>query len=58
VTLEFSAGQGNPARSISSRAVNNVVAFKIPPHTAHPQFPTHVVEHAADRHTIPTPAAR
>jgi hypothetical protein len=52
VTLEFFAGHGNPARTISSRAVNNVVVFKIPPHTAHRQFPSRVIVRAADGHVI------
>jgi hypothetical protein len=47
VTLEFSAGHGDPARSISSRAVNDVVVFKIPPRTAHQQFPSRVIVRAA-----------
>jgi hypothetical protein len=54
VTLEFFAGHGDPARAISSRAVNNVVVFKIPPHTAHQQFPSRVILRAADGHIIPT----
>ena len=51
VTLDFYAGGGNPARSITSRAVNNVVVFKIPPHTAHRQFPSRVI--VRDRHGHP-----
>jgi hypothetical protein len=53
VTLEFFAGHGNPARAISSHAVNNVVVFKIPSHTAHQQFPSRVIVRAADGHVIP-----
>jgi hypothetical protein len=51
VTLDFFAGGGNPARSITSRAVNNVVVFKIPPHTAQQQFPSRVI--VRDRHGHP-----
>ena len=51
VTLDFFAGGRNPARSITSRAVNNVVVFKIPPHTAHQQFPSRVI--VRDRHGHP-----
>lgn len=40
VTLAFSAGHGHPARAITSHAVNNVVVFKTPPHTARQQFPS------------------
>lgn len=56
VTLEFDAGGGNPARSITSRAVNNVVVFKIPPHTAHQQSPSRVTVRDRHGHPIPTPA--
>jgi hypothetical protein len=52
VTLEFSAARADPARAISSRAVNNVVVFKIAPHTAHQQFPSRVIVRAADGHVI------
>ena len=52
MTLEFFAGHGNPARSIFSRTVNNVVVFKIPLHTAHQQFPSRVIVRAADGHVI------
>jgi hypothetical protein len=45
VTIEFDAAGGNPTRSITSRTVNNVVVFKIPSHTAHQQFPSHVTLH-------------
>lgn len=54
VTLEFFAADGNPAPTISSRAVNNVVVFKIPPHTAHQQFPSRVIVRAPDGHIIST----
>jgi hypothetical protein len=54
VTLEFSAGRGGPARTISSHAVNNVIVFKIPPHTAHQLSPTKVTERDAHGHTIHT----
>jgi hypothetical protein len=57
VTLEFSAGHGDPARAISSRAINNVVVFKIPQRTAHQQFPSHVILRATDGHILPTPNA-
>jgi hypothetical protein len=53
-TLELFAGHGDPARAVSSRAINNVVVFKIPPRTAHPQFPSHVILRAAHGHIIPT----
>jgi hypothetical protein len=53
VTIEFSAGNGDPARAISSRAVNNVVVFKIPPRTAHQQFPSRVIVRTADGVVIP-----
>lgn len=52
VTLEFSAAHGDPARTIGSRAVNNVVVFKIPPRTADQQFPSRVIVRAADGHII------
>ena len=52
VTLEFFAGRGNPARTIISDAVNNVVVFKIPPHTGHQQSPSRVIVRAADGHVI------
>lgn len=55
VTLEFDAAGGNPARSIASRAVNNLVVFKIPPHTAHRPFPSRVI--VRDRHGHPIPTA-
>jgi hypothetical protein len=54
VTLRFAAGTGDPARAITSKAINNVVAFKIPPHTAHHGFPTEVIRRAADGHIIDT----
>ena len=53
VTLEFDAGGRDPARSITSRAVNNVVVFKIPPHTAHQQSPTATVGSTATRYPRP-----
>jgi hypothetical protein len=43
VTLTYSAGNGHRARQITSQAVNNVVVFKIPPDTAHKDFPTSVI---------------
>jgi hypothetical protein len=55
VTLQFDAAGGNPARSIISRAVNNVVVFKIPPHTAHQQSPSQVIVRDRHGHPIPTP---
>ncbi len=42
-TLEFKAGGGYPARSVTSQAVNNVVVFKIPPRTYHQAFPSRFV---------------
>ena len=42
-TLEFKAGGGYPARSVTSQAVDNVVVFKIPPRTYHQAFPSRVV---------------
>ncbi len=47
-TLEFKAGHGDPARSVTSQAVNNVVVFKIPPRTYHQAFPTKVVLRRVD----------
>jgi hypothetical protein len=40
VTLKFSASTNAPARSLTAQAINNVVVFKIPPHTPHADFPT------------------
>lgn len=57
VTLEFDAGNGDPARSITSRAVNNVVVFKIPSHTGHQQSPSHVTVRDRRGHVISTPNA-
>ena len=65
VILTYSAGQGNPARQMTSRAVNNVVVFRIPAHTAHKEFPAAVIlrgHHGEviepDRRYLPSAAAR
>ncbi len=47
-TIHYPAGGGDPARTLTSRAVNNVVVFEVPPHTYHQDFPTHYVLRAAD----------
>jgi hypothetical protein len=52
VTLYFSATSKNPARTLTSRAVNNVVVFKIPPHTPHSEFPTTITRRAANGQII------
>jgi hypothetical protein len=52
VTLKFSASGNDPARTLTARAVNNVVAFKIPPHTAHAAFPTAFIWRSAEGHII------
>jgi hypothetical protein len=52
VTLAYSAGDGDPARQISSQTVNNVVVFKIPPNTAHKDFPTSVILRGHDGQVI------
>jgi hypothetical protein len=55
VTLYFSASSKDPARTLTSRAINNVVVFKIPPDTAHPDFPTTIIRRAANGQIISTP---
>jgi hypothetical protein len=52
VTLYFSASSKDPARTLTSRAINNVVVFKIPPQTAHADFPTTITRRAANGQTI------
>lgn len=52
VTLHFLAGKGNPARDVTSQAVNNVVVFKIPPHTYHASFPTSIIRRDGAGHVI------
>jgi hypothetical protein len=47
-TLSFKAGGGDPARSVTSRAVNNVVVFKIPPRTYHQAFPAKFIVRGAN----------
>jgi hypothetical protein len=54
-TLEFKAGHGYPARSVTSRAVNNVVVFKIPPHTYHQAFPANVALRQVDGRVVVAP---
>lgn len=51
-TLKFSAGGKDPARTLTARAINNVVVFKIPPNTAHPDFPSATTTRAADGRII------
>jgi hypothetical protein len=53
VTVEYAAAGRDPARTLTSTAVNNVVVFKIPRRTAHQPFPTKVIERAADGRVIP-----
>jgi hypothetical protein len=48
MTLKFSAGSNDPARTLIAHAINNVVAFKIPPHTAHADFPSAFIWRSAD----------
>jgi hypothetical protein len=48
VTLQFSAGRKYPERTLTARAINNVVVFKIPPHTAHADFPSAIIRRAAN----------
>ena len=48
VTLKFSAGSDDPGRILIAHAINNVVAFKIPPHTAHADFPSAFIWRSAD----------
>jgi hypothetical protein len=48
VTLYFSSSSEDPARTLTSHAVNNVVVFKIPPHTPHAEFPTTIIRRAAN----------
>ena len=52
VTLKFSASHKDPARTLTARAVNNVVVFKIPPHTAHADFPSEIIRRAKDGQII------
>lgn len=47
VTLKFSASAKDPARTLTARATNNVVVFKIPPHTAHADFPSAIIRRSA-----------
>ena len=57
VTLEFDAGGGDPARSITSRAVNNVVVFKHPPaHRPSAVSVSRVTVRDRHGHPRPTPA--
>jgi hypothetical protein len=52
VTLRYSAVRGDPARTITSRAVNNAVVFEVPPHTAHQDTPTELVVRDRDGRVI------
>lgn len=52
VTLKFSASGRDPARTLTARAINNVVVFKIPPRTAHPDFPSAIIRRSADGRII------
>lgn len=54
VILQFSASRQDPARTLTSRAVNNVVVLKIPPRTAHADFPSTIIRRAANGHVIST----
>jgi len=56
VTVEFAAGGGDPARSITVRPVNNVIVVKVPPRTHHIAFPTTVALRTAAGKVIPQPA--
>jgi hypothetical protein len=52
VTLQFTASSKDPARTLTSRAINNVVVFKIPPRTAHADFPTTITRRTANGQII------
>jgi hypothetical protein len=52
VTLYFSASSKDPARTLTSHAVNNVVVFKIPLHTPHAEFPTTITRRAVNGQII------
>jgi hypothetical protein len=52
VTLQYDPAAGVPAATIRSRAVNNVVVFKIPKRVPHQQFPSHVVVRGANGQAI------
>jgi hypothetical protein len=54
-TLEFKAGGGDPARAVTSRAVNNVVVFKIPPRTYHQAFPAKFIVRGAGGRVVMAP---
>ena len=54
VTLKFSASRTDPARTLTAQAINNVVVFKIPPHTAHADFPSEIIRRAANGQIIST----
>lgn len=52
VTLKFSASSKDPARTLTARAINNVVVFKIPPRTAHADFPSAIIRRSANGQII------
>lgn len=52
VTMKFSASAKDPARTLTARAINNVVVFKIPPHTAHADLPSAIIRRSADGRII------
>jgi hypothetical protein len=52
VTLKFSANSDDPARTLTVHAINNVVVFKIPPHTPHADFPTAFIWRSPEGHII------
>lgn len=58
ITLHHAAGEGDPARTITSTVVNDVAAFEVPRHTAHQDFPSDRVWRAADGHIIAVPGVR
>jgi hypothetical protein len=55
VTVHYVAGNGHPARTITSTIINNVAAFEIPPGTFRKNYvPTTVVWRAADGRVLRT----
>lgn len=48
VTLKFRSSRRDPARTLTSQAINNVVVFKIPRRTADPDFPSAIIRLAAN----------